>query len=551
MIHKNFLLLIVERIFLLMNRKVSQELAMQNTHVKLLQEHFYLHLRLKLDSALEEFRLMHNQAPDLSVFAKISQKDVSLASNQKLILRTIHSLNFNKSIVYSKTFGTTIWFPIDRKWQDHLGNLGLQFNGPICSVLLVFFKIFSTFRSFQKMLGQEFKNLTSDSPQNILISEQREKNSYIYLSGFTEGNFPDMNYDTHNFLDWFSNKVGTDNIFIHNCIDYKTSRESQSQIFYQHTPVPKISLIERWSCYLILTTLIIRYVFNPHLRLFDLISQVDETLISLQLSRSLQNWSYSFAMFPSTVLVAQPLWSKFLEKSGTTVVLVNYTAMAEPLSPNLTRMVDGIWHLSSWNDTWVVDEYQASQMKSVSSFSSKNYLCVGVPFWSGRIYNPIPREARGCIAVFDTHIRSNQTFSAGVVDEMGWNDPILEEIFIKIVLEVATELNLVVLHKRKRKVSQIHQLRVDKITQKLKAEYGDSYQPIDESFSANSLIELSIAVVSKPISTTAFVATEMGKPSIILDPTMNTQSNDPGLRDCKLAYTADQLFQIIKNSLDV
>ena len=74
---------------------------------------------------------------------------------------------------------------------------------------------------------------------------------------------------------------------------------------------------------------------------------------------------------------------------------------------------------------------------------------------------------------------------------------------------------------------------------------SDSYNK-----AAESLIGLSVAVVSKPISTTAFVAIEMGKPSIILDPTMNTQFNDPGLRDCKLAYTADQLFQFIEESLD-
>jgi polysaccharide biosynthesis PFTS motif protein len=550
MIHKNFLLLFVERIFLLMNRSVSQELAMQKTHVKLLQEHFYTELRLKLDSVLQDLRLTHNQSPDISVFTRISQNDVSLASSQKLILRTIHSLNFNKAIVYSKTFGTRIWFPIDRKWRDHMGKLGLQFNGPICSVLLVLFKSFTAFRSFLKMLGQELKSRSSDFTQDTFFSEQEQRSPCVYLSGFTEGNFPNVNYDTHNFFDWFASKVGTDYNYIHDCIDYKSSGQAHYNVFYQQTPVPKISLKERWLCYLILSNLVIRYVFNAQFRIFDLLSQVDEVLISLKLSRTLQNWNYSFAIFPSTVLVAQPLWSKFLEKSGTSVVLVHYTAMAEPLSPSSTKVVEGIWHLSSWTDTWVVDEDQALQMKLTSIFSSKNYLCVGVPYWSGRIYDPIPREARGCIAVFDTHIRSNQTFGAGVVDEMGWNDPLLEETFIKVVLEVATQLDLVVLHKKKRKVSQIHQQRVDKITERLKLEYGDSYQPIDESFSANSLIGLSVAVVSKPISTTALVATAMGKPSIIFDPTMNTQSDDPGLRDCKLAYTADQLFYFIKDSLD-
>ena len=99
-------------------------------------------------------------------------------------------------------------------------------------------------------------------------------------------------------------------------------------------------------------------------------------------------------------------------------------------------------------------------------------------------------------------------------------------------------------------MSEIHQVRSDAITHRLKSKYGDSYQAIDESFSAFSLIGLSVVVVSKPISTTAFIATEMGKTSIILDPTKNTQFDDPGLRNCKLAYTADQLFQNIDDSFN-
>ena len=112
-------------------------------------------------------------------------------------------------------------------------------------------------------------------------------------------------------------------------------------------------------------------------------------------------------MFPSTVLIARPLWSIVLERSGTKVILVNYTAMAELLSPNSTRVIVGIWHLPTWNDTWVVDEYQATEMKLTSRYTSKRLSCVGVPYWRGRIYVQIPRAEKGYIAVFDTHIKSN------------------------------------------------------------------------------------------------------------------------------------------------
>ena len=75
---------------------------------------------------------------------------------------------------------------------------------------------------------------------------------------------------------------------------------------------------------------------------------------------------------------------------------------------------------------------------------------------------------------------------------MGWNDPRLEEDFISTVLLATSHLDLVVLHKKKRKVPQMQQTKVDEMTQKLKLIYGDKYQVVDETFSAVSLINLSI-----------------------------------------------------------
>ena len=526
------------------------EFALQETHDRLLKEHFYLNFRLKIDSFLKTLRVTHDNSLDSVVTATISRKDISLAANQKLVLKTINSLNFKKAIVYSKTFNTSIWFPLEREWQDQLSQLGLRFNRPMCSLLLVLFKLLYTINSFKKLLLHEIGSLKSSPVPVKTLGDQIKKDPDIFLCGFDKSNFPSLTYKSHNFFDWLTQKINGEYLYIHNCAEIKTLKQAWPQIQFQNTPAPRILLRKRLVSYFSLIILIIRSIFNPQLKMFDLLSQVDEILVILQLSKSIRTWNYDYVIFPSTVLIVRPLWSIFLERSGTKVVLVNYTAMAEPLNPYLTRVVDGIWHLSTWEDTWVVDERQASQMKLTSGFWSVNYSCVGVPYWSGKVLDRLPHVERGYIAVFDTHIRSNQLFSAGVVDEMGWNDPKLEEAFIELVLKAATRLNLAVLHKRKRKVPESQLARLDEITHRLKSEYGEYYQAIDESFSAVSLVALSLAVVSKPISTTAFVATEMGKLSIILDPTMNLQSNDPGLRDCRLVYTADQLFQTIKDFLD-
>jgi hypothetical protein len=550
MTQKSYFLLIIERIYLLINRQVSSQFAMEEMHDRLLKENFYLNFRLKTDSFLETLRVTHDNSQDSIITANISRKDISLAAKQKLVLRTINSSSFKKAIVFSKAFNTSIWFPLNREMQDQFSQLGLRFNRPICSILLTLFKILSAIKSFKTLLHHEIGGIRLRNSPAKTLGDPSKIHSNIFLYGFDKSTFPSLTYKSHNFFDWLLLKINKDSHLIHNCTEFKNSKQMWPQIQFQYTVVPHIPFRKRLVSYFSLVILIARYLFNPELEVLDMLTQIDEVIVVLQLSKSAKTWNYDYAIFPSTVLIAQPLWSIFLERSGSRVVLVNYTAMAEPLSPNLTRVVDGIWHLSTWKYTWVVDEQQASQMKLTSKYWSENYSCVGVPYWSGRVLEKIPNTDRGFIAVFDTFIRSNQVFSAGVVDEMGWNDPKLEEAFIELVLQAASRLNLVVLHKKKRKVPESNQAMQDRITHRLKAKYGAHYHVIDESFSAVSLVSLSVAVVSKPISTTAFIATEMRKLSIILDPTMHTHSNDPGLRDCRLVYTADQLFLTLKDFLD-
>ena len=540
----------LDRISILLGKKVSQESALQSMHATLLQDGFYLNFRLHYDSILRQLRLNHEESLDVNIVRRLSSKEISLGAKQKLILRTIHSLNFNKALVYSKISGTKIWFPLDRQWQRQLSDFGFRVNRPICTLLLGMFKVISTAKSISKLAVNEFEAIKSHAITGTKYEFQNPEIIQIFMSGFSEANYPNVEFPTHNFYDWLSRKLGTSSVYLHDCKERRLSNLESPQLHFQNTIVPKIPSIDRVRAYLRLLSVLIRYLFNPKLKFFELVSQIDEVILALQLFSSSQDERYELLIFPSTVLVYKPLWSVFLENSGTKVVVINYTAMAEPLSPNLTRVVDGIWHLSSWNDMWVVDRYQETQMKLTSEYAAKNYTITGVPHWSGRVYSSTPYAGRKCIAVFDTHIRSNQTFSAGVVDEMGWNNTKLEEEFISIVLQAASHFDLIVLHKKKRKVPQFQKTRTDELTQKLKSLYKDRYQVVDESFSAVSLIELSIGVVSKPISTTAFVATEMRKPSIILDPTMNVQFNDPGLRDCKIAYSPEHLQEIFKSILD-
>ena len=81
----------------------------------------------------------------------------------------------------------------------------------------------------------------------------------------------------------------------------------------------------------------------------------------------------------------------------------------------------------------------------------------------------------------------------------------------------------------------------------LKLEFGGLYLVVDEDIAPESLIENSSFVISKPISTTAFIALGMGIPSIVFDPTGNLQKSDPGLRTLTLAHNRSEIMKIITN----
>jgi len=123
----------------------------------------------------------------------------------------------------------------------------------------------------------------------------------------------------------------------------------------------------------------------------------------------------------------------------------------------------------------------------------------------------------------------------------------LEKDFIRLILEAVTPLNYGVIHKKKRKVSESSEIYMKEEIEDLKLEFGGLYLVVDEDIAPESLIENSSFVISKPISTTAFIALGMGIPSIVFDPTGNLQKSDPGLRTLMLAQNRSEIMKIITN----
>jgi polysaccharide biosynthesis PFTS motif protein len=539
----------LDRFFIVLNRRVFDQEEVEKKHSQLVTNRFYVDFREVVDKICSDIRREIDNDRIEYFHYQITNRDVALATYQKLVLRTINSLNFKRAIAHALFHDIKIWFPLDKSWQNQLSTLGLRFNGRICDLMYYFLRLATAIKSLSSLFESEIHQLMRHRAPKVGARVEGTFSLEVFLSGFDESNFPDQVFPSHNFFDWLQQRFDVGTQFVHDCEPFAEKGHMVRNLRFQRSIVNSGKLSTIFESYFRLFFLLTRVFVRRSSYFLDFAGLVDEILIVLRIEQQSLESRYKSIFFPSTMLCVKPLWAVAIEKMGVEVVSVHYTAMAEPLGRGVGRVTDGIWHLSNWGNSWVVDSVQVNQMKLTSPHSSLNFSIVGVPYWTGRATIPLPKQSRTYLSAFDTHIRANQVFSAGVLDEMGWNNHELETTFIEIILQVALELDITVLHKRKRRVSVEHINRLEMLRTRLKSEFGNIYLPLDEDISAYSMIEISSLVVSKPISTTAILANQLNVPSIILDPTRNVRADDPGLRKCQLAYDYEDLKVTIKNSL--
>lgn len=540
-----------DRVKILFNREISSQQSLEVAHATLISSGFYVTFRSKLDAIYKIMKDEIDCAADKSLYEGLSTRQITLGYFQKLSLRTINSNSFKRNIAYATFSKRKIWFPLSKSSREQLQELGLSFNGPMCGMLLFCFNLVSTYVSVKKYIRTRHQIRRSKVVNAVeLFDLEKGKQNFIYLHLFSASNFPSRFASELTLFSWIEKCEEFNSHYLHDCKDIRLDSSHIPGLTYMPFPLVLGKRITTLRADFLMLKKLIGLGFSFRVKNWHWLCQIDEIFFASLLNVSEKDIRLNKVFIPSTVLIAKPLWANILENSGTEVILLNYTAMAEPLDPQSNMVVDGIWRLSNWRMSWVVDEIQGLQMQRTSHNSLSNYRVIGVPWWSGKVFEHPQHLRPPFISVFDTHIRSNEVFSAGTLDDFGWNNPILESTFIISVLEVAAKLGFTVLHKRKRKVSDSKSLELRKLVDELGLIYGKNYYNVDEIYAAESIIKASIAVISKPISTTSIIANQLGVPSIVFDITGRVNPDDPGLRNCELAYDKNQLYEALNRTLN-
>lgn len=527
--------------------KLESELS--EIHNSLIREKFYSLFRTEIAEVLRNVRqdIESNSCKEIHDSIGLSDFQIILGFQQKLTLKTIYSLNFKKAIAYSSLTGKKIIFPLSKNIRRDLAQrIGLEFNNFGSAITHLFLVLLLFFNSSKKFILILFGFINLQKLTGVSRTAKK-----VYLHNFPIDSFPNTNFSTHNFAEWLNSKFPTRLTIFHNTESFKLQNSPNASINFQfaRTVLCEAPFLFRLSAFSKLGFWLCSN-FNSLSLFRSTLTQVDEIYTSILLANKRKFFSADLVIFPNSVSVQRPLWTFVLEEKSCQIVFAHYSASAEPSKSFCVDLCDGIWHLSAWSISWVVDKTQVEFAKRMSPNYSRDFEAVGVPHWSGRKLNELPKRNCFTISVFDSYIRANQVFSANIIDDLGWNNFDLEWNFISEILEAVTSFNITVIHKRKRPINDINSSIRQSNRLNLLSRYGRSYFEIDESFSAESLVDLSHLVIVKPVSTVAFIAKERAKPVIFFDPTGNLERRDPMLRGIPLASNRKELNDLISNTYE-
>jgi polysaccharide biosynthesis PFTS motif protein len=255
------------------------------------------------------------------------------------------------------------------------------------------------------------------------------------------------------------------------------------------------------------------------------VSMLPTELLAQQYLFHMSNWIY------------RPLWTYEAESHGSIIIFYFYATNCESFqrSDDFSELGYG-WKSLSWPNYLVWDEYQADFVRRAVG-ANANVSIVG-PIWFQSSAATMPRFKSDCVAVFDvTPVRQSRYCVLGA--DYDYYIPKTSEGFLSHIYDATSQLDVIMLLKKKRKIGAIAHPRYRCFSESLSER--QHVVLVDPDISASRVIESSRAVISMPFTSTALIARAMGKPTIYYDPYGLVQKGDRAAHGIEIVQGSEQL----------
>ena len=526
---------------------------LNNGYEKMLNTNDLYKIRKIIESICEAEYQKSKTLPKISLFTNINNIDLSLFTAQRHTSYLLTAFSFNRAISSYFSGASKLVYPLKKEWQKIFLSHGVKVSKIICSLLWFAYLFFMGLKElaayFKRFLRIVKRNVNGGIEKADLTVEFLN----VYFFDISKRNLP--TFDTQvfekNLITWYKKIVLNNSKInvIHNVKDFvsitKNNFDYKFTYFEDLFGSPKVSSEAKnliWWFKLILNKSV---KSNTRINLF---LNFNEIMKAKFVSDNNDDIKLHSVVFNNSIGSIKPLWSIVLEENFVKINYCFYACYAEPLDLDGNLPIDGFWKLANWKDIYVVDQYQKLQLEDQIIFNSTIIVPSVIPWWTDSSLI-LPISKKKTISLFDTILHSN-LYTLGTLNQIGWYKAEIAIEYLSTVLEVASDLGILVLYKFKRmREENIRNKTHWNAILKLTAHYQDIILKIDDSVSSERVILASTVTVSKPLSTTALIAKSVSKPSLYYDPTKKISRFDPALRGIPILNNKQDLLDTMKNIL--
>lgn len=476
-----------------------------------------------------------------------SNYQISISLAQQLI-----SYKFNSHLIYklalSKMQNKKAIAPIPRKLLINFRLASFKISS-VSTVINFFHDLLLVFRSFILLA----KNLFGSRSRKLgdLI---REKKSEGYTVVMLNPSFPKGDIYSEelefNFINWHRKKLATKVCYIHFNEDYADTeivfKNSKVSIIYAKKLEFNVNFNLLFKLFKNCILVFIRGGNKVPGKFFSILKIIDQVVLAEKIKMTTKDRLPEVIVFGDNHGVLQPYWTYSLQEKN---VQIHYYFFSSYDSPIVVKNEDpriDFWKLNSWPKIYCVDDYQARFIDSHKVSSKQQVIISGFPDFSDYPIQLDYLDRRFKMAVFDYEPILGH-FGYSSINDCGYHTFLSNQLFIGLLYEMAKDLNIVMMHKPKR--LYLDGQRDRNYSKYLKTLDTTFYRSIDPRVSPRRIIGWSDITISKPITSTAFIAKEELKKSIFFDPIGKVSQNDPALRDLTLFSNINDLSEYIKNQV--
>lgn len=295
----------------------------------------------------------------------------------------------------------------------------------------------------------------------------------------------------------------------------------------------------------ILRLFIVAIVKRRFTYIYLLCMNIEEIVLAFRFRLNENKINPDFYYFTSQIGVNKPLWATQLEDEGKFVGLIFLATYGEPPLKNGQRIQGSYWKLSSWRNLFLKDAVMLDYLGINLTSEGLNVFYVNCPDWLDEEMELDVKE-RKIITIFDSEPQVNY-YGLGSINAYGWYRVENAIKFITDIIDVAEDLNVLILIKPKRKQVEKRFPAYSILLDKIKTQKFRNVLLVSENISVRKLCRNSTLVLSRPYSTAGVIALEENRESMYFNPIEHGLISMETVREIPIISSKKQLRQIMLN----